>query len=306
VDVSGLTASNYAISYAEGTFAVAKKGLTVTATGSAAYGDAAATEGFMASGFVLGQNASVLGGTALYTTSYKQGDVAGKSETVDVSGLMASNYTISYVEGTFTVAQANAISVATTVQTAYENVNQAISGISIGSSLSGNSVLTLGVSHGKLTVGTTKGLTVTGNGTSALKLVGTTANLNAALATLVYRGSLNYFGSDALSVALANNGFTFSAGVTINVVSIAQQDASLKAQVQALLTAHALTASQATILLADLAFQGNNGDVGKITSFINEVNGYVNSHVLSKAQANAPLLGPANILLQGLEVEFGG
>jgi hypothetical protein len=241
----------------------------------------------------------------VYTTSYVQGHAAGTSETVDVSGLTASNYTISYVEGTFTVAKANAIIVPATVQTAYENVNQAISGISTASGLSGNSVLTLGVSHGKLTVGTTKGLTVTGNGTGALKLVGTAASLNAALATLVYRGSLNYFGSDALSVALTNNGFTFSASVAINVVSIAQQDANLKTQVQALLTAHVLTASQASILLANLSFQGNKGDVGKITSFVNDVNGYVNSHVLSKAQANA-LLGPANILLQGLKVEFGG
>src|SRR5262249_59174969 len=105
VDVSGLMASNYAISYAEGTFVVAKKGLMVTATGSASYGDASAAEGFTASGFVLGQNASVLGGTALYTTSYKQGDAAGKSETVDVSGLMASNYAIGYVEGTFPEAK---------------------------------------------------------------------------------------------------------------------------------------------------------------------------------------------------------
>src|SRR5262249_55591060 len=100
VSVSGLTSSDYAISYTVGTFAVAKKGLTVTATGSASYGDASATEGFTASGFVLGQNASVLGGTALYTTSYVQGHAAGTSETVDVSGLTASNYAINYAEGT--------------------------------------------------------------------------------------------------------------------------------------------------------------------------------------------------------------
>jgi sulfur carrier protein ThiS len=305
VDVSGLMASNYAISYIEGTFSVAKKGLTVTATGSATYGDASATEGFNAMGFVLGQNASVLGGTAVYTTSYKQGDAAGTSETVDVSGLTSSNYAISYIEGTFTVAQATVITVPTTVQTAYENVNQAIGGISISSGLGGNSVLTLGVSHGKLTVGTTSGLTITGNGTGALKLVGTTANLNAALASLVYRGNLNYFGSDTLSVGLSNNGISFSAGVAINVVSIAQQDASLVAQVKALQQASVLTAKQANVLLGDLALQGNRGDVGKMRSFINEVKSYVSSHTLSKAQANA-LLGPANILLQGLEVEFGG
>ena len=43
----------------------------------------------------------------------------------------------------------------------------------------------------------------------------------------------------------------------------------------------------------------------KIGSFINDVNGFVNSKVLTQAQANA-LLGPANILRQGLKVEFGG
>src|SRR5262249_39367490 len=86
-------------------FNIAQKALTVTATGSATYGDAWATEGFTASGFVLGQDASVLGGAALYTTSYTQGDAAGTSETVDVSGLTASNYAISYAEGTFAVAK---------------------------------------------------------------------------------------------------------------------------------------------------------------------------------------------------------
>jgi hypothetical protein len=36
-----------------------------------------------------------------------------------------------------------------------------------------------------------------------------------------------------------------------------------------------------------------------------KVNGYRNSHVLTQAQANA-LLGPANILLLGLQVQYGG
>ena len=70
----------------------------MTATGSATYGDAAATEGFIATGFVFGQNVSVLGGTAAYTTSYAPGRTRpAHSETVDVTGLTASNYAISYV-----------------------------------------------------------------------------------------------------------------------------------------------------------------------------------------------------------------
>jgi hypothetical protein len=75
--------------------------------------------------------------------------------------------------------------------------------------------------------------------------------------------------------------------------------------VQALETADVLTAKESGILLADLSLQGNSGDVGKIGSFINDVNGFVNSKVLTRAQAK-DLLGPARILRQGLKVEFGG
>jgi hypothetical protein len=71
------------------------------------------------------------------------------------------------------------------------------------------------------------------------------------------------------------------------------------------LAAGILTAKQANILLADLSLQGNNGDVGKIGSFLNDVSGYLKSGVLTRAQADA-LLGPANILLLGLTVEYGG
>jgi hypothetical protein len=218
------------------------------------------------------------------------------------TGTGLGNYNIKYVNGTLTVFPP--ITVPTAVQTAYENVNQTVGGISIGAGLSGNLTITLGVSHGTLTLGTTSGLTGTGNGTGSVTLIGTTANLNAALASLVYDGSLNYYGSDTLKVTLTNNGISFNASVAINVVSIAQQDANLKAQVNALQNAGVLTTKQATILLADLSLQGNSGDVGKIGSFINDVQGYLNSRVLTQAQANA-LFGPANILLLGLRVEYG-
>jgi hypothetical protein len=95
-------------------------------------------------------------------------------------------------------------------------------GLGIGSGLSGNLTLTLGVSHRTLTLGTTSGLTVTGPGTGSVTAVGTTANLNAPLASLVYRGSLNYSGSDTLSVTLTNNGISFNAGAALSVVSVAQ------------------------------------------------------------------------------------
>jgi hypothetical protein len=198
------------------------------------------------------------------------------------------------------------ITVPTTVQTAYENVKQAISGISIDNGVPGSPTLALVVSHGTLSVGTTSGLMVTGNGTGLLTLVGASANLNVALASLVYLGSKGYSGSDALSVTLTQNGISFNASVAITVVSIAQQDTALQAQVMAL-PAGTLTLKQANKLLAELSLQGKSGDIGKIGSFINDVNGYLNSPVLTQEQAEAldALLGPANILLLGLKVEFG-
>src|SRR5262249_5090333 len=109
-------------------------------------------------------------------------------------------------------------------QTAYEDVDQPTRGVRIGAG--GRRILnfTLNVSHGTLTLGTTTDLTVTGNGSNSVTLIGTTADLNAALATLVYRGDLNYSGGDTLSLA-ASDGFGsgLSTSVAITVVSAAQQ-----------------------------------------------------------------------------------
>jgi hypothetical protein len=74
--------------------------------------------------------------------------------------------------------------------TACEDVYLPISGVSIGNGGSVILTFTLAVSHGSLTLGITSNLTVSGNGTAAVSLTGTTADLNAALATLVYRGNL--------------------------------------------------------------------------------------------------------------------
>jgi hypothetical protein len=211
------------------------------------------------------------------------------------------NYTIAtFNPGTLTVLPAITVPAA---QTTYENVGQAVSGISIGTGLSGSQTLTLAAGHGTLTLGTTSGLTVSGNGSGSVFLTGSTASLNAALATLVYKGGLNFSGADTLSLTVSVGSISAQASVAITVLSIAQQDAKLEAQVTALQVAGYLTAKQANVLFGDLSFQGNSGDVGKIGSFINDVNGFVNSKVLTRDQAKT-LLGPANSLRQGLTVEF--
>ncbi|MDX1965456.1 MAG: hypothetical protein SFX18_20085, partial [Pirellulales bacterium] len=72
--------------------------------------------------------------------------------------------------------------------------------------------LSLSVSQGTLTLGSTAGLTFvsgTTNGTANFIIQGTLADINAALATLSYLPNLNYFGGDALVIEaddLGNSG----------------------------------------------------------------------------------------------------
>jgi large repetitive protein len=108
-------------------------------------------------------------------------------------------------------------------------VDKTISGVRIGDGASASLTVTLAVNHGTLTLGTTSGLTVTGNGSGSLTRSGGTANLNAALATLVYRGILNYSGSDSLRITARDGSLSASPdSVAINVVSAAQQAADLQ------------------------------------------------------------------------------
>jgi parallel beta-helix repeat protein len=183
-------------------------------------------------------------------------------------------------------------------QTAYENVDLVFSGISIGDAAGATLTVTLGVSHGTLTLGMTSGLTmVSGNGTGSVSLMGSTANLNAALGTLVYRGALDSIVGDTLSITATDSGVSATpAGVQINMVSIAQQVTNLQAQVSAWQTAGVLNQGQANALTVKLNLKGTNGDVGKVQAFLNQVAAYLNAGILTQAEADA-LLGPGNILL---------
>jgi large repetitive protein len=70
----------------------------------------------------------------------------------------------------------------------------------------------LSVSHGTLTLSTTSGLTVTGNGTASVDLTGTLANANAALNGLTYAPTSGYFGPDSLAITSNDHGATGSGG----------------------------------------------------------------------------------------------
>ena len=102
---SGLTSSNYEISFQAGTLTVGKKALTVKADNkNATYGDAAPSYTVSYNGFVLGQDASVLGGSLQYTCNYSKGSAA-TTYTITPKGLTSSNYNISFQTGTLTVGK---------------------------------------------------------------------------------------------------------------------------------------------------------------------------------------------------------
>ncbi len=203
-----------------------------------------------------------------------------------------------FVEKVFTISVTN-VNEAPTItvpgaQIAYEDVDKAISGISVADVDSGSLTVTLAVDHGTLTLGTTTGLTVSGNGTGSVSLSGTIADLNAALATLLYRGGLNYVGSDTLNLNASDGSLSANSSVALAVKSAAQQATDLQAQVAALHAAGVLNSGQAESL--KLILRDNNGDAGKVQAFLNEVAALLNATILTQAQADV-LLGLGNILL---------
>jgi hypothetical protein len=84
--------------------------------------------------------------------------------------------------------------------------------------------LTLIVSEGTLTLGSTTNVTITGNGSSSLTVSGTVANLNSAVNGLTYTPSSNFIGSDSLKISLADAGdsLTGSTSVSLSVTSPTQ------------------------------------------------------------------------------------
>jgi hypothetical protein len=165
-------------------------------------------------------------------------------------------------------------------QTAYENVAQAISGITVGASQGDSLMVKLSVGHGTLTL--TTSLKVTGNGPGSVTLAGSADQLNATLNSLVYLPNHDYSGADALSITVSDGSLKTSGSVAITVKSIAQLAADLQAKVAALQAAGVLNQGQANSLIVKLNLQGNSGDADKVQAFLQEA---------------YDLLGPGNTLL---------
>ncbi|WP_395395598.1 MBG domain-containing protein [Novosphingobium sp. BL-8A] len=108
ITASGLTSGNYAISYDAGALTVNKAALTVAANDASKTYDGlgyAGGAGVTYTGFVNGEDASVLGGALVYGGS-SQGATNAGSYAITASGLTSGNYAISYDAGALTVNKA--------------------------------------------------------------------------------------------------------------------------------------------------------------------------------------------------------
>lgn len=89
------------------TLTIHKAPLTITADDAAiSYGQAPAGTGWTGSGYVYQEDASVVTGTPVYTSTYEQYGAVG-TYALTVSGLSAKNYEITYAPGTLTVSEAD-------------------------------------------------------------------------------------------------------------------------------------------------------------------------------------------------------
>ncbi|HSS31025.1 MAG TPA: cadherin-like domain-containing protein, partial [Nitrospiraceae bacterium] len=109
------------------------------------------------------------------------------------------------------------------VQTVTENTPLALGGISVNDVDGNVSTVQLAVTNGTVTVNLAGGATISlgSNGTNTLTLSGNQIQINAALGTLTYQGTLNYNGPDTLTVTTTDsNAVTDMDTVAITVTPV--------------------------------------------------------------------------------------
>jgi filamentous hemagglutinin family protein len=187
---SGLTSSNYAITFANGTLTVNTAPLTITANGFSKIYDGLAYSGGNGvgySGFVNGEGAAVLGGALAYGGS-SQGAVNAGSYDITLSGLTSSNYAITYAAASLSITPATLTYTAAPAgffngQTPY-GLSGTVNGFMAGDTLAGSTTGLLAWTTTANAASQPGQYSITGNGLTAANYVFTQAAGNAAALTL--------------------------------------------------------------------------------------------------------------------------
>ncbi|NIG55934.1 MBG domain-containing protein [Chitinophaga sp. Cy-1792] len=166
---TGYTSDNYNITYTAGTLNIGKAALTVTADNQQkVYDGLEYTGGTVTySGFVNGENNSVLGGVLVFTGSSQHAINAGTGYVISPAGYTSGNYDISYAAGSLTISKAPLIITANDATKVYDgNAYTGGNGITCNGLVNGEAATVLG---GNLTYSGTSQMAInTGNGYSIL------------------------------------------------------------------------------------------------------------------------------------------
>jgi filamentous hemagglutinin family protein len=221
---SGLTSSNYAITFANGSLTVNPAVLTITANGfSKTYDGLAYSGGNGAgySGFVNGETSAVLGGALAYGGS-SQGAVNAGSYAITPSGLTSGNYAISYTNGALTVNAAPLSITANNAAKVYDGLawsggnGVGYSGFVNGetSTVLGGALAYGGSSQGAVNAGS-YAITLSGLTSSNYAITYAAASLSITPATLTYTAAPAIFFSGQTPYGLSGTVTGFMAGDTL-------------------------------------------------------------------------------------------
>jgi len=159
-------------------------------------------------------------GTFSYTPNANFNGTDSFTYTVSDGALISNTATATITVNAVNDAPINSAPASVSVN---EDVNLPVSGISVSDLDATSLQVTLTATQGTLTLSTTGGLNVTAgaNGSATLTFTGTTANINTALATLIYRGNLDFNGQDTITVITSDLGATGAGGVKTDTSIIA-------------------------------------------------------------------------------------
>ena len=236
------------------------------------------------------------------TDSPTEGGLTIRFVLTDGDGESSANYDVSAYVSAVNDAPVNSVPGA---QTVAEDTPLTISGLSVNDVDGNLSTTQLTVTNGTLTVSLAGGATISAgaNGSGTLTLSGTQAEINAALATLTYQGTLNFTGGDTLTMVSTDSaGTPLSDTDTVSITVTAVNDAPVITPLAPDVTFVENGAAQvidATGTITDV--DSTNFDTGVMTVSVTQ-NGSVDDRLVVGNFGT----GPGQVGTSGSTVTYGG
>jgi hypothetical protein len=201
--VSGLTATNYRITYNPGTLTVSPKALTIRVNDDARFvgqSDTAGYAGASYTGFVTGESIATLGSLSITRTPTSAAGTYMGALQASIAGLTNTNYAITYMPGNYTIVPADQLLVKfSNVSTPYGT--DPVYAVTSAQYLKSDTNLVVDLTSRSTIAGTTFSLTDGDGGSTSFSVGAQSASLSSA-------GKLNAFGGYQLGASSVNNSST--------------------------------------------------------------------------------------------------